>query len=884
MSDRVIVWPAGREPTRAEIEAELGRWNLADPDRAIEDSTYWVYRERVVRVAGDLARWGVRFAPFDPNHLLDPDLPLTLAAWAVAMLDNGYAPSTIQSHLSAVGWWCATQLAHPAADVHCHAALVVKAWAVENPRPARGAGPVPRAWLTAMAVAMVADGSPPALRDLVLLTWGLAGGLRPGEPGTVAVDDLTIRPGEIGWAFARSKGNPTGGRRDDQVILRELPGDVLCPVAAWERWREVWPHDGPDMPAIPSLIAASNGGGGGGRLPDPAADEVLGVSEQNVNRMLARWAERAGVPAPALVTGHALRHSAATFAVLGGATEDAVRRLLRHASVATTRRYIARLSPWVEPGEARRVLLGGHPDGLEDLGVERRAARRPAGPVQLGRRADRLGEAADLAAAGPMPPHTRRNVEFELRLWDTEFCPAFGVDPAAPTPTDVRLWFGWRMRRAQATDNPRKPAGVPMKAGTAKRALWCLERGLAARGVPSGTVTGQAWACHRGYARAVAGLVAPPESATEYGLGELAALAETAGAFAPDDVARWAVGLASLALHPLDGGVVGANDTRGFPPVPPSAVTDPGDGTRIVTVPGHPPVVVRPGPKPPLDPVAALDHLLATTPPDAPTILTPTVLDQAKQVLSHEGSKSAARLAAAGPEVTERAMWRLAAALVACVQDQAAVSLLTAGALRYDDLRRLRRDTSPEWRVWASGSSWASRLAGSKGNPAEGETVLVDGDLVAGHPALDPAANLDRLVAWTPWATGPAITAGIKEQATAALLDSSAPPRPMPYRTLLARLVAAAERAGLSGLSLHSFRQSAATAAWWRNKTAGMSDADNFRALMRRLRHDDPTSTLAYVTAADPGVSITADVHLDLLEVPDAAPTPRTRRPVTAAA
>ena len=319
VSGRVIVWPAGREPTLEEIEAELGRWDLADPDRAIEDATYWRYRERVVRVAEDLARWGVRFDPFDPDHLLDPGLPLTLAAWAVAMLDAGYAVGTVRYYLSAVGWWCATQFARPAADVHRHAGLVVKAWAVENPRPVRGAGPVPRAWLTAMADAMSADGSPAALRDLVLLTWNLAGGLRPGEPGTVAVDDLTIRPGEIGWTFARTKGNPTGGRRDDQVILRQVPGDVLCPIAAWDRWREVWPHTGPDMPAIPSFIRG--GGGGGARLPNPAADDVLGVSEQAVNRMLARWAERAGVPAPTLVTGHALRHSAATFAILGGATE-----------------------------------------------------------------------------------------------------------------------------------------------------------------------------------------------------------------------------------------------------------------------------------------------------------------------------------------------------------------------------------------------------------------------------------------------------------------------------------------------------------------------------------------------------------------------------------
>jgi len=880
MSDRVIVWPAGRAPTLAEIEAELGLWNLADPDRAIEDATYWRYRERVERVAGDLARWRVRFDPFDPDAPLDPDLPLALAAWAVAMLDNGYAPATVQFHLSAVGWWCATQFAHPAADVHRHARLVVKAWAVENPRPVRGAGPVPRAWLTAMADAMAADGSPTALRDLVLLTWNLAGGLRPGEPGTVAVDDLTVRPGEISWGFARSKGNRTGARRDDQVILRPLPGDPLCPVAAWERWREVWPHDGPDMPAIPSLLVGQQG------LPDPAADDVLGVSEQNVNRMLARWSERAGVPAPALVTGHALRHSAATYAILGGATEDDVRRLLRHAHVATTRRYIARLDPWVGADEARRVLLGDHPDGLEALGVERRAARRPSGPVQLGRRADRLSEAADLAAAGPMPPHTRRNVEFELRLWDTEFCPAFGVDPAAPTPTDVRLWFGWRMRRAQATAHALKAAGVPMKASSAKRTLWRLERGLAARGVPSGTVTGEAWACCRGYARQVAGLVDPPQSATEYGLGELAALAETAGTFDPDDEHRWAVGLAALALHPLDAGRPGGTN-GGFVAVPPSAVTDPGDGTRIVTVPGHPPVVVQPGPKPPLDPVAALDHLTAVTPTDAATVLEPTVLARAKGVLRWEGSVSAARVVDTGPEVVERAMWRLAAPLVACVQDQAAVAFLTAGALRYDDLRRLRRDTSPEWRAWASGSSWASRLAGSKGQPAEGETVLLDGDLVADHPALDPAANLARLVAWTPWATGPAVTAGIKAQAIVALLDPTTPPRPMPYRTLFRRLLAAADRAGLRpGLSLHSFRQSAATAAWWHNKHRGMSDADNFRDLMRRLRHDDPTSTLAYVTAADPGVSITADVHVDLdaLEVPDAAPPPRTRRPVTAAA
>ena len=97
-------------------------------------------------------------------------------------------------------------------------------------------------------------------------------------------------------------------------------------------------------------------------------------------------------------------------------------------------------------------------------------------------------------------------------------------------------------------------------------------RGLAARGVPHGTVTGEAWACYRGYARQVAGLVDQPESAAEYGLGELAELAETAAAFDPDDEPRWAGGRVALALHPLDTGKPAPGGR--FVVVPPSAWAD----------------------------------------------------------------------------------------------------------------------------------------------------------------------------------------------------------------------------------------------------------------------------------------------------------------------
>lgn len=71
----------------------------------------------------------------------------------------------------------------------------------------------------------------------------------------------------------------------------------------------------------------------------------------------------------------------------------------------------------------------------------------------------------------------------------------------------------------------------------------------------------------------------------------------------------------------------------------------------------------------------------------------------------------------------------------------------------------------------------------------------------------------------------------------------------------------AAERAGITGLSLHSFRRSAATDLWWRLRADGVPDTESVERVQRKLRHADPTVTVnTYIAVIDPGWSAAADL------------------------
>ncbi|MBW3080584.1 tyrosine recombinase XerC [Bifidobacterium saguinibicoloris] len=145
------------------------------------------------------------------------------------------------------------------------------------------------------------------LRDAAILELLYATGMRVGELVGLGV-------GDVDWSSHTVK--VTGKGNKQRVVPFGMPA-----CRALERWTEE---------GRPALAGRASGdalflGSRGGRLDQRVA-----------RRVVHRQAERAGVPD---IGPHALRHSAATHMLDGGADLREVQELLGHSSLKTTQRY-----------------------------------------------------------------------------------------------------------------------------------------------------------------------------------------------------------------------------------------------------------------------------------------------------------------------------------------------------------------------------------------------------------------------------------------------------------------------------------------------------------------------------------------------------------------
>lgn len=171
------------------------------------------------------------------------------------------------------------------------------------------------------------DGSPTAIRDRAIIELLYATGIRVSELCAIDVRDLDLD---------RRTVRVTGKGDKQRVVPFGLPASRA--VSAWLLARD-------------SLVGARSGqaaflGSRGGRI-DPR------TVRESVHRITAQ----AGV---ASISPHALRHSAATHVLEGGADLRAVQELLGHSSLATTQRYTH-----VSVERLRTTFVQAHPRSVK---------------------------------------------------------------------------------------------------------------------------------------------------------------------------------------------------------------------------------------------------------------------------------------------------------------------------------------------------------------------------------------------------------------------------------------------------------------------------------------------------------------------------------------
>lgn len=150
-------------------------------------------------------------------------------------------------------------------------------------------------------------------RDYAIVNLMTRRGLRTCEVARADVGDIRQVNGKA-VLYVQGKGFSSKG---DFVVLGE---ECLKPINAYLMAR------GKVEDSEPLFTAVGNRNGGGR------------MSTRSISRIAKQSMSAAGINSPRL-TAHSLRHTAVTFALLGGATPQEVQAMARHADISTTMIY-----------------------------------------------------------------------------------------------------------------------------------------------------------------------------------------------------------------------------------------------------------------------------------------------------------------------------------------------------------------------------------------------------------------------------------------------------------------------------------------------------------------------------------------------------------------
>ena len=266
-----------------------------------------------------------------------PASPDTVAGYiAAARLVDGRAPKIG----SLTGWLAAidaVHVAHGEAPPARHPGVqnVLKGLRRQRGVRQEGKAPLRREAVARIVAALGIDAL--GLRDRAILLLGYRGALRRSEVVALSIGDVRFVEKGVEVFVSRSKGDQVGAGAVVPIPYAEGDG-VPCTVAALRTWIETMIAVGvPVGDDMPLFRPAPGGRIGAGRL---GAGEIA--------RVVKRAAAAAGLPpsAVAQIAGHSLRSGAATTLSTRGGDVHAVKRLLRHRSLAMAERYVREADVW----------------------------------------------------------------------------------------------------------------------------------------------------------------------------------------------------------------------------------------------------------------------------------------------------------------------------------------------------------------------------------------------------------------------------------------------------------------------------------------------------------------------------------------------------------
>jgi integrase len=252
-----------------------------------------------------------------------PAEPVTVIGWIASMADAGLSLSTIRQSVAAMRYACAMR-GEPSPTDDPEVIRAVRGAARLYGRPRR---PKKALLLDGLRKTLPAGRGERSIQARALLLLGWYSALRRSELAALRVGDVEVTDEGLVIHVRRSKTDQSG-----QGTMRGVPyqsDSALCPVRAVTRWastRSAGQAERPEDPFFRVILR-------GGRVSD------RGIGPKWVARVVQRTCERAGM-SPKDFAGHSLRRGFATEAARRGKPLEAIQHHLRHASIATTQRYV----------------------------------------------------------------------------------------------------------------------------------------------------------------------------------------------------------------------------------------------------------------------------------------------------------------------------------------------------------------------------------------------------------------------------------------------------------------------------------------------------------------------------------------------------------------